>query len=296
MKKVNSIQTLVQKSIFGLGTIMLVILLILSMSCTTELDSVNSINQIDEAAVAAELIAQADFEEIDDMSSNAMVATDGSTGGRVTGYNDDRLNCAIVNHDFENNTITIDFGEGCTGPNGVERSGMIIITYDGRRFMPGSSWSITFENFYINDRHIEGTRTTTNISETLLDSPKFHITLENGKVTWPDSTFATREVDRVRVWNREDNPLMDQWLILAESTTEGVNRREVNYSTLVLEDLVYQRSCRGPHKGRIPVAGVKEVTLGEDTFTVDFGDGECDTIVTITAADGESKEIDLSDR
>jgi len=67
------------------------------------------------------------------------VVADAGTGGRIEGMDDDRMSCAVVTHDVENQTITIDFGDVCTGPNGVTRSGMIIINYDGRRFVPGSS-------------------------------------------------------------------------------------------------------------------------------------------------------------
>ena len=175
------------------------------------------------------------------------------------------------------------------------RSGKIIINYDGHRFVPGSYWVVTFEEFYINRRHIEGVRTVTNISESLAANPKFHVVLEGGKVTWPDNTFATREVDRVRVWFRAVNPLLDEYHILAESIAYGTTRKEIGYTCLVLEDLVYKRACRNSQRGRIPVAGVKEVVFGDRKYIVDFGDGECDTLVTITTGD-ETKTIDLSDR
>lgn len=288
MKKLNSLYALAYRTVLGLGFLAF----IFSVSCTTQVEPTNGIN---EAEIENNALTAADFEEVDDMTSNAMGVADAGTGGRIEGMDDDRMSCAVVTHDVENQTITIDFGDGCTGPNGVTRSGMIIINYDGRRFVPGSSWVVSFDNFYINDRHIEGVRTVTNVSESIDSNPAFHIVLEGGKITWPDSTFATREVDRTRVWVRASNPLLDEYHILAESTTNGVNREGVNYTSLVTEDLIYKRACRGPKRGRVPVAGVKEVTIGDRSFTIDFGDGECDTMVTVTS-NGESKTIDLSDR
>jgi hypothetical protein len=290
MKNLNSPYSLIHKVALGLG----LTALIFTASCTTELEPTTGINEAD---VEADLIAQADFEEVDDMTSNAMSFSDGGSGGRVegNGMNDDRMKCAIVTHDHENQVITIDFGEGCEGPNGVTRSGIIIINYDGRRFIPGSSWVISFDNFYVNDRLIEGVRTVTNISESIEADPKFHILLEGGKVTWPDETFATREVDRVRVWIRESNPMLDEYHILAESTVTGTNRENLSYSCVVASDLVILRACRGEKGGRIPVSGVKDVTIGDATYSVDFGDGECDSIVTITSGD-DIKVVDLSDR
>jgi len=288
MKKLNSLYTLGLRTVLGLG----ITALIFSVSCTSNIEPAAG---IDDASVEADLLAQADFEEIDDITSGMMFIAEGGEGGRITSVDDDRCHCAVVTHDHENHVITIDFGDGCTGPNGVVRSGKVIITYSGYRFVPGSYWIVTFEEFYINRRHIEGVRTVTNISESLAANPKFHIVLEGGMVTWPDNTFATREVDRVRVWFRAANPLLDEYHILAESTADGTTRKEINYACLVLEDLVYKRACRNSVRGRIPVAGVKEVVFGDRKYIIDFGDGECDNLVTITTGDG-TKTIDLSDR
>ena len=288
MKKLQSLYALAQKTVLGLG----LTALIFSVSCTT---GVEPLSGIDEATVAADIVAQADFDEVDDLTSTAMVVAEGGVGGRIAGMDDERMRCAVVTHDLENNEIIIDFGDGCTGPHGVVRSGKIIINYQGRRFVPGSYWMVSFDSFYINRRHIEGIRTVTNISESLEANPTFHVVLEGGKVTWPDGTFATREVDRVRVWVRAANPLLDEYHILAESTTSGSTRKSIRYNSVVLEDLIIKKACMGPKGGRLPVAGVKEVTFGDKTYTIDFGDGECDTLVTVTV-DGESRTIDLSDR
>ena len=291
MKKLNSFQSLGRQLFLIAGVAAFTFM----ASCTTEAD-MEPLLSIDDTYVEADLLAEGDFEEIDDIVSNMMEVAEFGNGGKIENNKpDERCGCADVTHDKEAQTIIIDFGEGCTGPNGITRSGAIIITYDGHRFVPGSSWITTFRDFYVNDRHIEGTRTVTNISESIDAEPTFHITLVDGKVTWPDETFATREVDRVRVWKRADNPLLDEFHILPESTANGVNREEIRYSTIVIESLVYKRMCRGAKGGRIPVAGVKDVTYGERVFSIDFGDGECDTIVTITSGD-ETKTVDLSDR
>lgn len=250
-------------------------------------------------ATTADAIAEADFDEIDDISQGAMGYSDGSIGGKISSEEgrgmDERASCATVTHDKEAQTITIDFGDGCIGPHGHTRSGIIFITYTGKRFIPGSIWTITLKDFYIDDRHIEGTRTVENVSESLEDNPKFHITLVGGKVTWPDGVFATREVDRYRVWVRAANPLLDEMHILEGSIAYGLNKEGDSYSSTVLTDLVYKKICRSDRSARFPVSGVKEITVGENTILIDFGDGECDSLVTITK-DGVTTEVDLADR
>ncbi|MBA4300048.1 MAG: hypothetical protein C0433_08110 [Cyclobacterium sp.] len=90
--------------------------------------------------------------------------------------------------------MIIDFGQGCTSPRGVTRKGKIIVTYTGRYWSPGSVITSIFENFYINDRMIEGVRVITN--QGFNENDKFFtfkIVIEGGKITWPDGTFRTVE-------------------------------------------------------------------------------------------------------
>ena len=292
MKTLKTINTLLVRVTLGLG----VVAMLFATSCQ---QSAQEPSITDLASAELDAIAEADFDEIDDITEGALGYSDGSISGRTSEVEgrgmDERASCAAVIHDKEAQTITIDFGDGCEGPYGKTRSGIIYITYTGKRFIPGSQWTITFENFYIDDRHIEGTRNVENVSETIEDNPKFHIVLADGKVTWPDGTFATREVDRYRVWVRASNPLMDEIHILEGSTANGINREELSYSSNVLTDLIFKRECRAMNRARIPVAGIKEVVIGDETHIVDFGDGECDSIVTITA-NGETTEVDLSHR
>jgi hypothetical protein len=290
MKTLNLLTDLTSKVILGIGIVSLAFF----TACNNdEVDK--AVIETEDATIEEESIAQSDFEEIDDITSNIMGLAEANSGGRVESVEDDRCHCAEITHDKENHTITIDFGDGCEGPNGVVRSGIIFITYEGRRFVPGSYWTVTFRDYYVNKRHIEGLRTVTNISESLETNPTFHITLEEGKVTWPDNTFAKRVVDKIRVWVRADNPLLDEFHILSGSTTAGVNRREVAYTTEVLTDLIYKRNCRNDRRIRIPVQGTKLVTKRESTCVIDFGNSECDTIIEKRCDGDDVNTVDLAE-
>lgn len=289
MKKHELMSTLAKNVILGLGLTVLVF----SVSCNNEIEP--PAGGIDEASIETESIAQSSYDEVDDITSNIMIISESNSGGRVEGVNDDRCSCAEITHDQENHTITIDFGDGCEGPNGVVRSGIIFITYHGHRFVPGSFWTVTFRDYYVNRRHIEGLRTVTNISESLEADPTFHIVLEDGKITWPDETFATRVVDKIRVWIRAANPLFDEFHILTGSTTSGMNRRGDGFKTEVLTDLIYKRNCRDSRRIHIPVQGTKQMVTRDRNCVIDYGDGECDTIVEVTCGD-EVKTIDMANR
>ncbi len=259
------------------GVLMLMVMVVLT-ACNDEVDEAAIDGQLTETGVSDTEI-DAVYEDVDDMVSLSLESTDGSLGGRVAEDDqpdDDRFCDGVVTFegDKDGGTITLDFGDGCIDKNGNIRKGKIVIEYSGRRFLPGSTVITTLINYSINDVAIEGTRTLENISTSTEDYPTFQITLEGGKVTWPDETFATREVDKVRVWKRERNPREDSHLVTGEAN--GTTRRGVTYEMQILDTLVYKRACVPSRRARIPVSGIKQIETDTKTITIDFGDGQCD--------------------
>lgn len=259
----------------------------------------------DEVSVENEAATDAYFEEVDDLSAIAVASDDATSnggkvasGGRNIAIEDSRLDCATIeivtandsSPEHPKGTITIDFGTGCEDVRGNVRKGKIIITYDGRRFFPGSTVVTTFDGYSINSVQIEGVRTLTNASESLEDVPKFNITVVGGKATWPDGTFATREASRTREWIRATNPLNDEWRVTGNAA--GTNRNGVEYTMEIVEPLVYKRSCAVLSRVFMAVEGVKVLTTNNREMTIDYGDGSCDRLVTVTI-NGESKEVEI---
>ncbi len=268
--------------------------------------------QQEAADVAEDAITYYFFEDADDMTSLVLLADDGPDSGERTAASrqititDPRFNCdgivITITMDEESTPnvpkgeIVIDFGEeGCTDILGNLRKGKIIINFTGRRFLPESTVVTTFEGYSINDIQLSGVRTLTNITESNVEAPKFQVELENGKAIWPDATEATREHCFVRTWQREPNPLQDKMVVDqcddAEVAASGTNRRGRAYTMTILEPLVYKRGCP------IAVEGVKQfvdVATGK-VVTVDYGDGACDRIITISV-DGNSRSVNVGRR
>ena len=46
---------------------------------------------------------------------------------------------------------------------------------------------------------------------------------------------------------------------------------------------------------KAPVQGVKQVIKGDTEYIIDFGNGECDTLVTVTS-DGQTWTVELKRR
>jgi hypothetical protein len=273
----------------------LVFVLFLGLTACDDQDENPLQSEVDEAdieAVSDEELLEASFEELELISVEANDLTEDDLGGRSLMDESDRLTrCATVTHDKEAKTITIDFGDGCEGPDGKIRSGMIIITYTQRMFIPGAVLTFELVNYTVNGIAVEGTKIITNVSESLRDDVSFNKVLSGGKLTWPDGSFATREVDKTFTWIREPNPLLDE--VHVEGEASGTNRRGVAYNINIVSKIIWKRACR-LQGVCIPAQGLKLIEReGHPDVLVDFGDGECDTQVTITK-NGESvvREID----
>ncbi|MFN5072225.1 MAG: hypothetical protein ACK576_02515 [Cyclobacteriaceae bacterium] len=260
----------------------------------------------DSENVANEAITEAYLEDVDDMSALAVVAEPGSltgsrqaSGGRGEKPDDGRFTCATVTLEFAGDNslqnphgfITIDFGAGCTDPRGNVRKGKIVVEFLKRRFSLGSKIITELRGYSINGISIEGVRTVTNVTESL-SAPKFNITLTGGKVTWPDGSFATRETNHFRTWVRNANPTLDE--IRVYGAAAGSNRRGKVFKVEVssADPLVYKRECALSNRIFMAVAGTRKLTIDGKLISIDYGDGACDRLVTITI-NGRSREIEV---
>lgn len=212
------------------------------------------------------------------------------SSGRASNDNlpDSSYICAEIMHDKDNQVITIDYGDGCVGLDGILRSGKIIITYTDHYLYPGAVLTKTFEEYYVNQRHVEGLFTLTNTSVNLADHPEFNMILEGGKVTFEDQTIATRESDFVITWINAANPLNDEYH--KDGVASG-SRSGIRYSVTITSTLVKKNLCKsqGIH---LPVQGTKYIERQDlPSLTIDYGNGECDNEVTITREDGASRTI-----
>lgn len=264
----------------------------------------------DTQSVNSEATSASYTSETSDMSSTVISGiTDtkygsGRTDGDIPGLGsrDNRLTGAIItivpgpnsNKLNPSGMITIDFGTGQLDARGVTRSGKIVITYSGRKMASGSTRVLTYVNFSRNGTKIEGIYTVTNESDSTSTSIKLHHVLAGGKVTFGDGTSVTRNSDIHVVWNFvKDTPAQSTFTHLAGGTANGTNKNAKEYAMLITKDLVHNAACL-ESKVFIAVSGTKTITVtGGSVYTVDYGDGTCDNIITVTV-NGKSKLITVN--
>jgi hypothetical protein len=261
--------------------------IVLIPSCSK--DDSGSISSNDIAMAQDEAYADALYEEVDNMVVSNITSLDANhfSAMGLKSASDDGEDCVSITVDHPDSTsfpkvITMDYGAGCTKifkDDTITWKGQIIITLTDRWFVQGAEHIVTFNNFYINDVKIEGTRTITNMGLNAKNHLELKIVLENGKITFNDTASMTRNATHVREWIRSFNPLNDT--ILITGTANGTNIKGEDYERLITEPLVLVH-CQDYHWRLVIVAGKVQITnSASGVTTVDYTSTGCDATITI---------------
>ena len=184
-------------------------------------------------------------------------------------------------------TVTIDFGDECELRNGDVASGKIIMEYEKDPEAATRTISYSFEDFYYNDKHLEGTGSVLRERLNENGNPQSTLTADL-KLTWPDETYATSAGTRVREWiEGYGSGVWGDNVFLITGNWTFMNRAGTTYSGTIIEPLRRELACR------FIVSGTAEVSKNEITGILDYGAGECDDLATLTIGD-TVREIHLS--
>lgn len=229
----------------------------------------NTYNDVDNVADNAEKMGTAGFR----LSAEALAARD-LTGG-----------CATITKDTVAKRITIDFGtSNCVGNDGKSRRGKIFIDYTGPYRQTGSVRNFSFDNYYVNDNKVEGSKTVTTVAGFDMTTPQWSIVVNGqlqlanngGQVNW--TANRTR-----KMVSGKDTPEWTDDVYTIEGSASGLSARGVNFTTQITTPLRKEVSCRWF------VSGVLEhQPESKPVRKVDFGTGTCDDQATLTVRGRES--------
>ncbi|GAB2476095.1 hypothetical protein GCM10027164_02260 [Algoriphagus taiwanensis] len=264
--------------------------LLLFASCSSEEDT-NPADQLNETEeTAQEIDLTATLEDVDEVALTGF-QRNGFTDRTLVTLEEDLCERVKIEWLPNEKKMIIDFGEGCTSPRGVTRKGKIIVTYTGRYWAPGSVITTTFENYYVDDRKIEGVRVVTNEGFNSNDRFfTFKTVVEGGKITWPDGSFRTFESRHTK---RIFLPNENRGIIYAvNGGSRGVNRKGNEYVVEITSPLFFAERCirtgiRMPSEG---VMVIRVQTRG--AIEIDFGSDSCDREVSITF-NGNTRTVTL---
>jgi hypothetical protein len=281
----------IRNSMPTMATFLLSFIFLFFMACEDGEETPVHFDEVETSVYEAEESAENMYDVIESITTSAIKHSDALSGGRVAETTDPELVCATV--DFtgtrQEGRIEINFGDGCEGPDGKVRKGIIVVEYSGHWLVSGSKiWTI-LKNFYVDGIKIEGTRLMTNVSE-VSGTLVFTLAIMEGKVTWPDETFMTRSSERTHSLTFGDT--LDEFQLEVEGTSTGVTKAGVGYMSETIEPLIFKSSCRG-NTIYLPVSGIKTITIPEKPLiNINYGEGECDKKFRITIGEG-SKEVSL---
>ena len=266
MKRVNLISGLIAFASFA----------ILVTGCKKD----NDIQLEDTTISQDDAYAEATFENVSDMADEAY---DMSTGNHQKSYPGERMflsECATVTLDTIGFPLelTIDFGDvNCLCHDGKYRRGKIIITFTGRYREPGTVITHGFEDYYVNDNSVDGTKVVTNMGEN--DNGNLYFTIEVVGVIQrveDGSTFSWNS-SRVREWIQgSDTPNRWDDIYLITGTANGIRPNGLTWEREIINPLRVELACR------FIVSGTIELRPEDRPVRLlDFGNGECDNIATV---------------
>jgi hypothetical protein len=176
-------------------------------------------------------------------------------------------------------TITIDFGTGCASGTGIIRSGIITITLSDSLRKSGSVATMIFNNYYVGGYKKQGNITWINTKQDTTNSWTRvcydTITSPLGKTWTHTGTHAIVEISG----NSTPRNIIDNvYLTTGSSTTTNANG--VTRTATILTPLEKKVSCDNIDSGTVKIQGPNHYAI------IDYGDGTCDRLATLSIDGG----------
>ena len=200
-------------------------------------------------------------------------------------------NCATVTNDttVTPHVLTIDFGAtNCVCMDGINRRGQIIVSYTGRYKDPGHSHTIAFNNFFVDDNQVTGTKTVTNTGSTATGQPIYTITINGGLILANNGGTISWVSNRTRTWVAGYNTTAwadDTYDITGSGTLTRANGTVVAMN--ITTPLHVALDCLWIESGVVTLT-----PAGGAQRTLDYGNGTCDAQATFNV-NGQTYNITL---
>lgn len=182
-------------------------------------------------------------------------------------------------------TITVDFGTGCFGTDNRYRKGKLVILATGRYREEGSVFTITTENYSVDNIQVEGTKVIRNKGLNKNKQMHFEVELVNYLITRQDSKTIRYNGKHNRTWIEGFETTLysdgiqgvkdDVYSININGSGVSANGR--SFTSKSLKDLIARNDCN------YITEGILEVTPSNaNARRLDWGTGQCDNLATFS--------------
>lgn len=202
--------------------------------------------------------------------------------------------CTRISKEYVGETLvtTINFGaDSCTSPDGKTRLGKIIMSCTGDYWEGEATVTFTFEDYFVDGNQVLGT---SEVKSAINAEGNREATItENGSVVMADGSGTitwVSEKTRLVTAGTDTGSRRDD-VIQVTGTSSGSLVSGNTFTSETLTPLVrnYSKECLG-----VFISGTTKIVVSDGTeITVDYGDGTCDNLATVTT-NGESETITLT--
>ena len=241
-----------------------------------------------EVSKSAEIDKASD--SMDDISIEIYEEQERSEENRTTSDFSMMPDCVTVTVVIQQNyrEITIDFGsEGCLIHGNILK-GKIILTYTRDPEVQEVYITKTLENFYFNNKNLQGGKTILKELSNENGNPQFTKTSDL-TVIWPNGAQASRGGEKVREWIEGHGSGI--W-------SDNVFEITGHWSTTFINGNTHTYEVMTPLRREVIcfyfVSGDVDVQRTNFGGTFDYGEGNCDNMATFTFNNGEVVDIVLN--
>jgi hypothetical protein len=182
-------------------------------------------------------------------------------------------------------TVTIDYGDGCEGPGSHIRAGVITVTWSAAPDEIGSSRVVNFVSFSFNERSLTGTRTVTYNGTNSAGNPTYTRVIDT-QIETQNGVLGHTANQSIEWLSGHETPVCFDNIFALDGASAVIRPNGVSITRTITETLIVDRVCG------YTVSGVVEVSGVLNSRTLDYGDGDCDNIATLTV-NGNATEITL---
>jgi hypothetical protein len=177
-------------------------------------------------------------------------------------------------------SLVIDFGEtNCLCDDQHYRHGKIIVQFNGNYWAANTVITYTFENYFIDNNEIQGTKTVTNKGRNTSNNLWWETVVSGTVIKANNGGTFTWNSTRQHEWTSGETTPFVWWddVYMITGTANGTGTDGKTYSINITSPLMKKLNCEWLESGilNIQIQGLPAITL-------DYGNGTCDNLATAT--------------
>lgn len=186
--------------------------------------------------------------------------------------------------------LVIDFGQtNCQCDDGKYRRGKILVQFNGSYWAAGTVITYSFEDYYIDNNQITGTKTVTNKGRNASNHLWWETVVSGSVIKANNGGTFTWNSTRQHEWFEGESTMFVWWddvyLITGSAGGTGIDGK--TYSISIINPLRKKLNCEWLQSGTLTLQ-----VQDQHLVTLDYGSGTCDNVATVTV-NGQTYTINL---